>query len=112
MAYRPKHKMPPSVRAKQFAPFAALKGFEEALQEKEKICVERKEISEERACEINETLKRICKGDTIRLTYYKNRQYFTDEGIAQKYDLAMKYVEINGCHIPFYDIYEIEKLDT
>ena len=32
-------------RAKQFAPFAALKGFEEALRKKEKIVVPKAELS-------------------------------------------------------------------
>ena len=35
-------------RAKQFMPFAALKGYEEALRKKEKITVPKAELSEER----------------------------------------------------------------
>ncbi len=33
-------------RAKQFVPFAAVKGYEEALRAKEKIAVEKTEVSE------------------------------------------------------------------
>ena len=40
-------KMDRAERAKQFMPFAALKGYEEALREKEKIVVPRIELSEE-----------------------------------------------------------------
>ena len=40
-------KMSPAERAKQFMPFAALKGYEEALRQKEKIVVEKIELSEE-----------------------------------------------------------------
>ena len=36
MASRPKAPMPPAERAKQFLPFAALKGLQEALAEKER----------------------------------------------------------------------------
>ena len=43
--FRPK--MSREERAKQFMPFAALKGYEEALKEKEKIVVPRRELSEE-----------------------------------------------------------------
>lgn len=35
MGHRPKHKMSREDRAKQFMPFAALKGFEEAILAKE-----------------------------------------------------------------------------
>lgn len=35
MGKRPRHKMPISERAKQFAPFAAIRGLEEALRKKE-----------------------------------------------------------------------------
>ena len=36
MASKPKAPMPPAERAKQFLPFAALKGLQEALAEKER----------------------------------------------------------------------------
>ena len=39
-------------RAKQFVPFAAVKGYEEALRAKEKIVEEKIELSEERKEEI------------------------------------------------------------
>ena len=102
--------MPPAMRATQFAPFAALKGFEEALREQEKICVEKKEVSEEKAMEINDSLKTVSPGDPIKLTYYKNRQYLTVTGVAEKFDLSMKYLEICGQRVTFDDIFEIEKV--
>ena len=36
MAKKPKNKMSPQHRAKQFMPFAALKGYEEALRNEER----------------------------------------------------------------------------
>ena len=44
-------KMDRAQRAKQFAPFAALKGFEEALREKERIIVPKVELYEEKKAE-------------------------------------------------------------
>ena len=44
---RPKMSM--SNRAKQFAPFDALKGFQEALRKKEKTPIPKKELAEEKA---------------------------------------------------------------
>lgn len=40
MANKPKHKMPIEERAKQFMPFAALKGLPEALAAREKTVTE------------------------------------------------------------------------
>ena len=41
------YKMSREDRAKQFMPFAALKGYSEALRKKERIIVPRRELSEE-----------------------------------------------------------------
>ena len=43
-------------RAKQFVPFAAVKGYEEALRAKEKIVVEKIELSEEKKEELDSKL--------------------------------------------------------
>ena len=48
--------MPPSKRAKQFAPFQALKGLNEAIANKEKIITPRRELSEDSIAEINRVL--------------------------------------------------------
>ena len=53
--------MPRSQRAKQFAPFDALVGLRQALKEKEKIRVPRKEISEDMKVEIIRSLPTIRK---------------------------------------------------
>ena len=49
-------KMERSERAKQFMPFAALKGFEELLAEKEKMIVQKIELSEERKAELDDSV--------------------------------------------------------
>ena len=40
-------KMDIETRAKQFMPFDALKGYKEAIKEKQKVIVEKKELSED-----------------------------------------------------------------
>ena len=54
-------------RAKQFVPFAALKGYEEALRAKEKIVVEKIELSEEKKAELDYKLQQIQKKDIVKL---------------------------------------------
>ena len=53
MACKPKHKMPVEDRAKQFMPFAALKGLPDALAARERIIVPKTELSEEMAQELD-----------------------------------------------------------
>ena len=54
-----KTKMPASQRAKQFAPFAALKGFEDAIERKEKVFLPRPEFSEEMSQKLDNALQKI-----------------------------------------------------
>lgn len=56
-------KMSREERAKQFIPFAALKGYEDALREKEKVVVEKIELSEERKAELDAKLHQVRKND-------------------------------------------------
>ena len=63
-----KYKMSREERAKQFMPFAALKGHMEALRMREKIVVERRELSEEYKEELiktNEVIEKITGEDVL-----------------------------------------------
>ena len=51
--------MPQADRAKQFMPFDAVRGLREALAEKERILVPKKELSEEKKEELDYLLKEI-----------------------------------------------------
>ena len=52
-------------RAKQFMPFSALKGLYEELYSKEKIIIDKKELSQEMAEELDLKMHQIKKGDII-----------------------------------------------
>ena len=56
-------------RAKQFAPFDAMKGLQEALRDREErhARVERHDISEEQIEKNSEVLSRITKGTRVRV---------------------------------------------
>lgn len=54
MGHKPLSKMSRQDRAKQFMPFAALKGLPEALKKKERLTVERIELSDCMKEELNE----------------------------------------------------------
>ena len=57
-------------RAKQFSPFAALKGYEVALRAKERVLVPRIELPEEAQAELDRKLHMIAKGDLLTVVYF------------------------------------------
>ena len=94
-------------RAKQFVPFAALKGYEEALRAKEKIVVEKIELSEEKKAELDFKLKLIKKRDIISVVYYCKEEYIRLEGMVSRLDTDARIIKIVNTKIPFEDIYEL-----
>ena len=61
----PRAPMPPSRRAKQFAPFDALKGLKEAIAAKEKRPEPRRELTDYMKEQINNTLTELRKGQQL-----------------------------------------------
>lgn len=100
-------------RAKQFAPFAALKGFEESVRKKEIIYESKKILSEDKRCEIDRKLRLITYGMKIQVTFFKENQenpgkgqYNTVDGIVDFYDPSI-YLRIGDDEINIMDISEI-----
>lgn len=99
-------------RAKQFLPFDALKGLQEALRKKERELenVERIELSEESLEELENKFNRIKQGDMINIKYYKNKRYIDIQGIITKIDYIKRKIQIDGEEdISIYDILSIAK---
>ena len=82
-------------RAKQFLPFDALKGLQEALREKEIEQEEKIELAEERLTELENEFNRIEKGINVNIKYYKNKQYINISGIVTNIDYVRKKIQIN-----------------
>lgn len=95
-------------RARQFMPFDALKGLQEALREKELEIENRKELSEESLLELDEQLKRVKIGDMVSIKFYKKRMYVEKEGIVTAIDIIGKKVVLDENElITFSDILRI-----
>ena len=95
-------------RARQFMPFDALKGLQEALREKELEIENRKELSEESLLELDEQLKRVKIGDVVCIKCYKKRRYVEKEGIVTAIDIIGKKVVLDENElISFSDILRI-----
>jgi hypothetical protein len=98
-------------RAKIFMPFDALKGFKEALKEKEKIIVEKIELSEEEKDKLIYKLDHLKKGLLIKVVYYNNQEYIELKGIVAMINVLSKIVTIVDKKIRVEDILSLEFLD-
>lgn len=105
MANRPK--MTREDRAKQFMPFAALKGYPEALAKKEKIVVPKAELTEEYARILDQKLRQVAKNDIITVTYFCNGEYLKKTGMVSRVDETARVLKIVNTKILFDDIFDI-----
>lgn len=82
-------------RAKQFLPFDALKGLQEALREKEIEYEEKKELSEDTLAELNNKFNQIEKGSFVKIRYYRNGRYSEIKGIVTYIDYIKRKIQID-----------------
>ena len=96
-------------RAKQFMPFDAMKGLQEALRDREErhSRVERREISEEMMDKLSDAIGRLLPGMGVRIEYYKAFHDVENTGIITKVDLVYKYIMLGNEKIHFNDIYDL-----
>ena len=91
-------------RAKQFMPFAALKGFEEALEEIKKPVCDRVILGEDAQAELDAALRALRVGDEVCITFYKDRKYISPAGRVTGIDRLKRLVLLSGLSIPMDDI--------
>ncbi|MDW7662691.1 MAG: YolD-like family protein [Bacillota bacterium] len=108
MANKPKSPMPISVRAKQFLPFAAVKGLNEALEQKEKVILSKTEMSEELALELNEKIYNVKKGSIVTITFFCCDDFVTLTGTVQQIDSAYRTIQIDDTIINLEEITGLE----
>jgi hypothetical protein len=103
-------------RAAQFSSFAALRGHEEAIQEKERYVARKVELSDEEKAVLNEQLLELQKADhpTVSVTYFipDDRKsggiYVTVTGMVQKIETEQKFIMLSDHFaIPLDDIIAI-----
>ncbi len=97
-------------RAMQFAPFAALKGYYESVREQERITEPKRELSEDEAEEVSNTLNKLTLGTTVKIRYYDVDAYTTIVGVVSEINLPYRRLKVVKTTVPFDDIYSIELL--
>ncbi len=98
-------------RAKQFVPFDALKGFREALKEKERQIDEHVELMEDAQNKIDKILHNIKIGDKVLITYYRDKCYKTDLILIKKISFNKQKIFLNDNIYYFRDIKNLEIID-
>lgn len=111
VASKPRGKMPVSERAKQFMPFAALKGLPEALAEKEKIRVPKIVLSDDMAVELDRKMHCLERRKKATVVYYFQEEYFKITGLVSRIDKTFRILQIVNTTIPFDDIVDIESME-
>ncbi len=100
-------KMSRQDRAKQFMPFAALKGYEEALAKKEKIIVAKSVLSEDYKEVLDRKLLQVRRNDIITVIHYHQGEYLKTTGMVSRIDYNSRYIKVVNTKIYFDDLYDI-----
>ena len=97
-------------RAKQFMPFDALKGFQEALREKERTPAARRILPEEEQEELNRKLSAIRKRDIVEAEYFQEGEDICVKGTVSSANRQEGWLQVENRRIPFENIVKLELL--
>ncbi len=105
-------KMSLSQRAKQFLPFAALAGYEDALRlkEQENEYTDRPEFMEEAAEEINTELINLDPGDLCIIRYYNSGMVRMAQGSVKKVDTVFRRIYIDDICVKMDDVMDVQRM--
>ena len=91
-------------RAAQFAPFAALSGYEEEIREQEKFVFDRIILSEDEINELNDILNYLKRNDRMEIEYYDGYDYRLAEDVFQNYDVIRREIRCRNRKYRLYDL--------
>lgn len=94
-------------RAKQFMPFAALKGFQELLEETAQYKESRKELSEEQLEVLDKQCKGLVIGNLVSVVYHNGRVYDTVQGRLEQMDRVYRTMTVEGVIVPMSHIMRV-----
>lgn len=97
-----------SERAKQFLPFAAVKGLPEALAKKEKVAETKIEMTDELAALLDQKLQQLSKGERVTVTYFNTDRYEKISGEIICLDIVYRTLQIQDTVINFEEIRDIQ----
>ncbi len=89
-------KMTPLERAKQFAPFAALRGHEQQLEQVRRPLVTKRELTEDEQAVLNRRLLSKVSGDALSLIVFDGGEYRWMEGVFGFLDPVRRLLFVDG----------------
>ena len=95
-------------RAKQFLPYASLRGFDGIVEKRREIKCPRRELGEDAAEELSKKLVNLSSGTPCRVTYYLRDKYVTVIGEAKAIDEIRHRLVLDSTIIPIDDIFFLE----
>ena len=98
-------------RAKQFMPFDALKGYKEAIREKQRIIVKKKELSDDELEILSRKIKQVKINMIVKVIYFSNNEYIQVTGMVSKINFDNKTITIVKQTISFEDIIDLSSAE-
>ncbi len=98
-------------RAKQFMPFDALKGYREALRERERIEAPKRDLSEDYMEELDRKFHQIKKNDIVTVEYFRKNEFVQITGMVSGIDENVKLLKVADANIPFKDICDLHRYE-
>lgn len=95
-------------RARQFSPFAALRGYYELVYERERVIEPRRPLSEEEARVLDATIADLQRGAMVRAVFYEKEAYRTIVGTVSQVDMIYHDLWIVRTRIPFASLCALE----
>lgn len=97
-------------RARQFMPFASLRGYYDFIREQERVKEPRRELSDDQAEELSARLSGFSRGDIVRVKHYVSDHYEVTEGVLTEFDEVFRRMTIVRTRVRFDDIISAELL--
>ena len=111
-------KMPLSTRAKLFAPFSALRGFEISIltQEQDRVLSPRPILDQQRMEELDRAIRGLCAGDEVQLSWFvpvkkigelELGEFRTATGRVIRIDLENRVIDLAGVTVGMGDVFVV-----
>lgn len=95
-------------RARQFSPFAALRGYYELVHERERVIEPRRPLFEEEARALDATIADLQRGAMVRAVFYEKDACRTIVGTVSQVDMIYHDLWIVRTRIPFASLCALE----
>ena len=105
-----RHHMSNYDRAAQFAPFAALTGYDAIIRQRDEIYLPKKELTEDELAVLDNTIHSLQKNDLIEVVYYSDGSYLSLKGHFRLIDTYRHQIDIDHHKIALDDIEKIRLL--